>query len=143
MESVRQLTDTSISFVNPATFPAIDTDTQARREQIEMMSAAREGVLVFWLAGQEQTLPTRGKFPKPYGQTSRLELGYYLGLLAQPEPTLALIIGVDKSIPSYSYTLAKIRTLSPQLRIHESIDSVANAIVSHATNGARATQTGR
>jgi hypothetical protein len=113
-----------LRILDPRDVPDLDPQQQAAQEWGLMHKAASRGVLVFWLATQEDSLAESRGFPKPFGQITRLELGYFLGLLSFQQH-LRLALG----IPNFEYTVQKISRVRPELNLAYDLPTLAQTAI--------------
>lgn len=98
-----------------------DLNAQIEWEQETMVDALEHGVLVFWLAKQEEE--TKGAFAR----TSRFEIGEFLERYKNNDQIGNLVIGIDPDFDGRDYIINRIET-ETSLEVFDNFESLVEAI---------------
>lgn len=104
-------------------------ESQVDWESHYLRRAAAWGAIIFWLANQEkQTTEPGQRFPRPYAQTTRQELGEWRAE-KRHSPEINLVVGIDTDFSNARYTRRRLEQDTPDVPILDSLDDTCAAAV--------------
>jgi hypothetical protein len=91
--------------------------------------AASWGAVLFWLANQKTSTTEPGqKFPRPYAQTTRQELGEWRAKKLQ-DPRINLVVGIDDNFSNAKYIKRRLNQEGPDVPILSSLEETCKTAV--------------
>jgi hypothetical protein len=87
--------------------------------------ASMSGVILFWLACAD---PNAVQPPgRAYAQTSRFELGEWVGRKLADTYSIDLVVGVEEGFPNERYIRHRLAKAFPQMQVHSSLEETVTA----------------
>lgn len=107
--------DPNINIASPRTYTDLKTDNTDWKHYY-LNRAGRNGVILFWLAREEEHFCERA-----YAQTSRFELGRHFGL-ALCRKKVNIVVGIEPGFLNEHYLRKTISKLAPSIAIFGAFD---------------------